>query len=127
REDGVEAFLVGAQVEWKRGEVADDPAAPKAAAQQNLAWLDRAEKYLPGTRILAKRRAQYRQALGQPDVPEGGSSTRVAASAGDRFSSGVDARTAGATAKAPSGVQAKQQQYPAPLTRDTAPPTTRPH
>jgi eukaryotic-like serine/threonine-protein kinase len=120
REDVFEAFLIAAQVEWMRSEVAGDPAAPKAAAQQNLAWLDRAEKYLPGTHILARRRAQYQVALSQPGVAEASKSAAEAASAVDHFWSGVDARRAGETAKARGDVKDTQQQFRAALTEYAA-------
>jgi tetratricopeptide (TPR) repeat protein len=91
REEVFETFLMAGQVEWQLAELADDPSALKAAARQNLAWLERAEQYLPGTRILAKRRGQYRKALGEPETPEAGQGAASAATAVDHFWSGVEA------------------------------------
>jgi tetratricopeptide (TPR) repeat protein len=120
REDVFEVFLIAAWIEWKRDDLQNDPAAEKAVGLQNLAWLDRAEKYLPGTLILAKRRAVYRKASGLAETPEMDQRTKGAASAVDHFWSGVDARFAGESAKTPGDAKEAQKQFRAAVTEYAA-------
>jgi serine/threonine protein kinase/lipoprotein NlpI len=98
REDEFEAFLIAAQVEWFLSQTAEVPGAHAQAARQGVEWLNRAEKFLPPTRILYARRAEYEKALGDTEAAgaDAARAEKIApSSAVDHFWQGVAHRLHG--------------------------------
>jgi tetratricopeptide (TPR) repeat protein len=69
KEDVFEAFLTAAQVEQDLARSSGE-AAERQAAQQAVAWLNRAEQVLPGTRALRVHRAPCWTALGNHEAAQ---------------------------------------------------------
>jgi tetratricopeptide (TPR) repeat protein len=114
REDAFDASLLAAQVEWDQAAKAGDEAARREAARRAVAWLDRTEAFLPPTRALYARRADYRAALGDA---EGARADRQRAeavapgSAVDHFWQGVAARLRGEEARGRGDDREAQLQF----------------
>jgi tetratricopeptide (TPR) repeat protein len=120
KEDVFEAFMVAVQTEFNLALLAADKSAVPAAARQALVWLDRAEAYMPGTRIAAKKRAECLEALGEPKPAAALRDGVGNASAVDLFWSAVDARMLGETAKARGDTKAMKRQLEAALNQYAA-------
>jgi len=64
QEDVFETYVLAAHIESELAAVANDEAAKKAAAKQAIDWLATAEKLLPPTRMLYRRRSEFWKTLG---------------------------------------------------------------
>jgi serine/threonine protein kinase/tetratricopeptide (TPR) repeat protein len=114
REDAVDAFLMAALVEWKLSLTADNASARREAVRQAIAWLDRAEKSLPPSRILYDQRRDYYKLLDEPDAAQADAKRAeaiAARSAVDHFWQGVAEMLLGETAHHQGDARQAQQHY----------------
>jgi tetratricopeptide (TPR) repeat protein/tRNA A-37 threonylcarbamoyl transferase component Bud32 len=113
REDAFEAFLICAWVENNAAPLSDAEA-QKAAAQQAVLWLARAEKLLPPTRALFVHRSGYLGTLNDRDASEADRKRALAiepTSAIDLFWRGVADRLRAREAQKAGDLKGAQEYY----------------
>jgi tetratricopeptide (TPR) repeat protein len=112
REDVFESYLVAAQVEMSLASGAKS-ADQKASAARALEWLNRAERALPGMRVLHVRRGDILRTLGEVEAARKDSTTAngiVPRSAVDLFWHGIEEHERGDTAR-PASLPQAQRHY----------------
>jgi tetratricopeptide (TPR) repeat protein/tRNA A-37 threonylcarbamoyl transferase component Bud32 len=114
REDAFETLLIAAQVEWNLSLLTEDAAAVKKAAREGIAWLDRAEKFLPSTRTLNLYRSEYRKQVGDETAARADSqraNNLTPSTAVDLFWQGVADRLRGEAASGRGNKKEAEEYY----------------